>query len=78
MGYIVSFDLLQVFTDELYASGVDAVMKSTVKRLHGSEKRAFMYKFDYRSEREDPSTYWMGMWAWVLEFCVLRGESGCG
>ena len=52
--------ILQVFTDELYASGVDLAMKSTVRALQGTDKQAYMYKFDYRSERDDPDTYWMG------------------
>ncbi|XP_067929338.1 fatty acyl-CoA hydrolase precursor, medium chain-like isoform X2 [Watersipora subatra] len=52
--------LIDVFTDELYASGVDITMKSTVKALQNTGKNAYMYKFDYRSETENASTYWMG------------------
>ena len=59
--YDVMDIILQVFTDELYASGVDLAMKSTVRALQGTDKQAYMYKFDYRSERDDPETYWMGM-----------------
>ena len=51
---------LQVFTDELFASGIDLTMKSHAKLLQNSNRNAFMYKFDYRSTKENPNTYWMG------------------
>jgi len=67
-----------VFTDELYASGVDSAMKSTVRALQDTNKNAYMYKFDYRSETDNRSSYWMGelspLFSLVLILRVVMGS----
>lgn len=67
-----------MFTDELYASGVDSAMKSTVRALQDTNKNAYMYKFDYRSETDNRSSYWMGelspLFSLVLILRVVMGS----
>jgi len=53
---------LQIFTDEFYAAGVDAAVKSQaqVSETRNAGNKVWMYKWDYRTENSDPNTWWLG------------------
>lgn len=54
--------LIDMFTDEFYASGVDALLKSQARssESRNSTGRVWMYKWDYTTQNTEPSMQWLG------------------